>query len=165
MILKDIIMRTSFRKVLPELRKVLHGKKTPCIPKVIKEYRIMFGKLKKTQPNPSSMVLLVAHLSVRCINEHDYFEIEGWCDSNAEYRHCYDFTWDSILGMEIVKLSFEELSLEAIVANCLYAKMNSESIGETEQSEDEDDTEETTFTEESLIILRTGSRVVTMINN
>lgn len=115
-------MRTSFNKVSPEVRKVLHGYSTPYTPTILQRFRRAYKMLRDMTPKPNVMKLNVMHCNINGFYDEETLKMIQKEDPEAhEGAYTIVFTpWEDILGMEVSAWSHERLSLEAIVANCLY---------------------------------------------
>ena len=150
MTLKDLIMQTSFKKVSPEVRRVLHGYAAPYTPLQIKRFRRAFEMLREMKPEPNVMKLYVMHCNVNGFYDEETLETLRK-DNPDIWEGAYSVVgtpWKDLLGMEIDAESQERLSLDAIVANCLYEMLywgfeeERESLIDEEEDVEEDKTEE-----------------------
>ena len=151
MTLKDLIMQTSFKKVSPEVRRVLHSYSKPYTPLLVERFRRAFEILRDMKPEANVMKLYVMHCNINGI--YDEETIETLRKDNPDVRegaYCVIGTlWKDLLGMEIDARSYEKLSLEAIVANCLYEMIYWGFEEERVSLKDEEEDVEDDMTEEN----------------
>lgn len=144
MTLKDMIMRTSFNKVSPEVRRLLHGYSIPYTPRLLNRYSRAFERLRNMEPEPNVMKLYVMHHNINGFYDEDTLKIIRKDNPDA-WEGAYSVAgtpWKEILGMEIDARSEERLSLDAIVANCLYEMLFMGFEEERESLDDRNDEED-----------------------
>lgn len=122
MTLKDCVMQTSFEEVAPEMRRVLHGYRTPCTPEKLQRFCLAYERLKNIVPVPQEMMLSVVHCEVfGYYDKATYKKLKEKDPHIWEYGYGIGLTpWAEILGMAVDEKTRSSLSPEAIVANCLY---------------------------------------------